>query len=193
MPSDGSADLRFPTRLSLPHARAASCIAPCTIKHGLGGPPCPSLARFTSVWRSATTPSPSPLSPQPTTRQAASAQRVRQLPSQAQHLAFVYEAGPRGSWLCRSLTQKVAASIQRPSSAANESIRASVKRLQSLARSSAATTVGLPATELVDRLDCCHDEHVTGRMLSIMAILMQPCAKSALDVLDNPMHFADGV
>jgi len=32
-------------------------------------------------------------------------QLVRTLPSKAQHLMFVYEAGPCGSWLSRSLTQ----------------------------------------------------------------------------------------
>src|SRR5262249_3046695 len=33
-------------------------------------------------------------------------QLVRQRPSKANHLIFVYEAGPCGSWLYRYLTQK---------------------------------------------------------------------------------------
>jgi transposase len=33
-------------------------------------------------------------------------QRIRQLPSKSQHLVFVYEAGPCGSWLYRDLTKK---------------------------------------------------------------------------------------
>ena len=33
------------------------------------------------------------------TRPCAIAQLIRKMPSQAQHLIFVYEAGPCGSWL----------------------------------------------------------------------------------------------
>jgi transposase len=40
------------------------------------------------------------------TRQGEIDQLVRKMPSQAQHLIFVYEAGPCGSWLSRSLTNK---------------------------------------------------------------------------------------
>jgi hypothetical protein len=39
MISDGEADLRFNTRMSLPQARAASCTATCTINRELGGQP----------------------------------------------------------------------------------------------------------------------------------------------------------
>jgi transposase len=40
------------------------------------------------------------------TRPCAIDQLVRQMPSKATHLLFVYAAGPCGSWLSRSLTQK---------------------------------------------------------------------------------------
>ena len=40
------------------------------------------------------------------TRQGAIAKRLRQLQSQGQPRVFVYEAGPGGSWLSRSLMQK---------------------------------------------------------------------------------------
>jgi transposase len=40
------------------------------------------------------------------TRQADIDQRIRKMPSKAQHLVFVYEAGPCGDWLYRYLTQK---------------------------------------------------------------------------------------
>ena len=37
------------------------------------------------------------------TRQAAIEQRMRKMPSKAQHLVFVYEAGPCDDWLYRYL------------------------------------------------------------------------------------------
>jgi transposase len=40
------------------------------------------------------------------TRQCAIDKRIRQLQSKSQHLVFVSEAGPCGSWLYRSLTTK---------------------------------------------------------------------------------------
>jgi len=40
------------------------------------------------------------------TRQCAIDTLMRQRPSKAQHLVFVYEAGPCGSWRYRSLTKK---------------------------------------------------------------------------------------
>jgi transposase len=40
------------------------------------------------------------------TRQGAMDQRIRQRPSKAQHLLFVSEAGPCGSWLSRYLMTK---------------------------------------------------------------------------------------
>jgi transposase len=40
------------------------------------------------------------------TRQCDSDQRIRRMQSKAQYLVFVYEAGPRGSWLYRYLTKK---------------------------------------------------------------------------------------
>ena len=40
------------------------------------------------------------------TRQCDIDQLVRKMPSKAKHLIFVYEAGPCGSWLYRSLTTK---------------------------------------------------------------------------------------
>jgi transposase len=40
------------------------------------------------------------------TRQCDIDTRIRRLPSKSPHLVFVYEAGPCGSWLSRSLTKK---------------------------------------------------------------------------------------
>jgi transposase len=40
------------------------------------------------------------------TRQGDIDQLVRKMPSKAKHLIFVYEAGPCGYWLYRSLTKK---------------------------------------------------------------------------------------
>ena len=40
------------------------------------------------------------------TRQCAIDKRIRQLQSKSTQLVFVYEAGPCGSWLSRSLTKK---------------------------------------------------------------------------------------
>jgi transposase len=40
------------------------------------------------------------------TRQCDIDQRIRKMPSKAQHLLFVYEAGPCGSWLYRYLQKK---------------------------------------------------------------------------------------
>src|SRR5215216_388678 len=40
------------------------------------------------------------------TRQCAIDQLIRKMPSKAQHLIFVYEAGPCGYWLYRYLTKK---------------------------------------------------------------------------------------
>ena len=49
------------------------------------------------------------------TRQADLDQLVRKLPSKANHLVLVSEAGPCGSWLSRDLTKKaISAGASRP-------------------------------------------------------------------------------
>jgi hypothetical protein len=85
------------------------------------------------------------------TRQCAIAQLVRKIPSQAQHLIFVSEAGPCGSWLYRYLTKKaydcwaVAPSLlpQKPGDRVTTD-RWKAVQLARLARSGDRTAVDVP-------------------------------------------------
>jgi transposase len=88
------------------------------------------------------------------TRQCAIAHLVRKMPSTAQHLIFVYDAGPCGYWLYRYLTKKgdacgvVAPSLipQKPGDRVNTDRRDAV-HLARLARSGDLTTVYVPKGE----------------------------------------------
>jgi transposase len=85
------------------------------------------------------------------TRQCALDQLLRQMPSKSQHLIFVYEAGPGGSWLYRYLTQKghgcwvVAPSLipQKPGDRVQTNRRDAIK-LARLMRSGDLTPVYVP-------------------------------------------------
>ena len=88
------------------------------------------------------------------TRQCDIDQRVRTMPSKATHLLFVYEAGPCGSWLYRSLTNKgydcwvVAPSLipHKPGDRVKTDRRDALQ-LARLARSGALTVVSVPTVE----------------------------------------------
>ena len=88
------------------------------------------------------------------TRQCDIDQRVRTMPSKATHLLFVYEAGPCGSWLYRSLTNKgsdcwVVAPSLLPHTPGDrvETDRRDALQLARLARSGALTVVSVPTVE----------------------------------------------
>jgi len=85
------------------------------------------------------------------TRQCDIAQLLRKMPSTSQHLMFVYEAGPCGSWLSRSLTKKghacwVVAPSLIPKKADDRSTtyRRDALQLARLRRSGALTPVSVP-------------------------------------------------
>jgi len=59
------------------------------------------------------------------TRQCAIDQLVRKMQSQAKHLLFIYEAGPCGYWLYRSLTKKGHGLLGRSSFAHSQKARGS--------------------------------------------------------------------
>jgi transposase len=88
------------------------------------------------------------------TRQCAIDQLLRKMPSKATHLLFVYEAGPCGSWLSRSLTNKgydcwgVAPSLI-PKKAGDrvKTNRRDAVQLARLARSGDLTAVSVPTVE----------------------------------------------
>jgi transposase len=88
------------------------------------------------------------------TRQGDIDQLIRTMPSKAQHLIFVYEAGPCGSWLYRYLTQKgydcwvVAPSLipQKPGDRVKTD-RRDAWQLARLARSGDLTAVYVPTME----------------------------------------------
>jgi transposase len=88
------------------------------------------------------------------TRQCAIAQLVRTMPSKATQLIFVYEAGPCGDWLYRSLTNKgyacwvVAPSLMphKPGERVKTD-RRDARPLARLARSGALTVVPVPKVE----------------------------------------------
>jgi transposase len=88
------------------------------------------------------------------TRQCDIDQLIRKMPSKAQHLIFVYEAGPCGSWLYRYLTKKdddcwgVAPSLI-PTKAGErvKTDRRDAVQLARLARSGDRTAVYVPKVE----------------------------------------------
>jgi transposase len=88
------------------------------------------------------------------TRQCDIDQLIRKMPSKANHLLFVYEAGPCGYWLYRYLTQKgydcwgVAPSLipQKPNDRVKTDRRDAV-HLARLARSGDLTAVYVPKAE----------------------------------------------
>jgi len=88
------------------------------------------------------------------TRHCDSDHLVRKMQSKAKHLLFVYEAGPCGYWLYRSLTKKgydcwvVALSLipQKPGARVNTD-RRDTMQLARLARSGDLTTVYVPTVE----------------------------------------------
>jgi transposase len=86
------------------------------------------------------------------TRQSDIDQRIRKLPSKAQHLLFVYEAEPCGYWLYRSLTKKghgcwVVAPSLIPKKAGDrvKTDRRDAVQLARLMRSGDLTPVSVPA------------------------------------------------
>jgi transposase len=88
------------------------------------------------------------------TRQCDIDQLIRKMQSKAKHLVFVYEAGPCGSWLSRSLTQKdsacwVVAPSLLPKKAGDRvtTDRRDAVPLARLARSGALTAVSVPTGE----------------------------------------------
>jgi transposase len=88
------------------------------------------------------------------TRQCDIDQLIRKMQSKAKHLVFVYEAGPCGSWLSRSLTQKdsacwVVAPSLLPKKAGDRvtTDRRDAVPLARLARSGARTAVYVPTVE----------------------------------------------
>src|SRR5712691_6252589 len=88
------------------------------------------------------------------TRQCDIDQRIRQMPSKAQHLLFVYEAGPCGSWLYRYLQKKdddcwVVAPSLMPKKAGDriKTDRRDAVQLARLARSGDLTAVYVPKVE----------------------------------------------
>ena len=88
------------------------------------------------------------------TRQCDSEQLVRKMPSKAKHLIFVYEAGPCGYWLYRSLTKKgyacwVVAPSLMPKKAGDrvKTDRRDAVQLARLARSGALTVVYVPTVD----------------------------------------------
>src|SRR5918995_1783829 len=88
------------------------------------------------------------------TRQGDIDQLIRKMPSKANHLLFVYEAGPCGDWLYRDLTQKgydcwvVAPSLipKKPGDRVKTDRRDAVQ-LARLARSGDLTAVDVPTVE----------------------------------------------
>ena len=96
----------------------------------------------------------SPISAALGTRQCDIDQLVRKMPSKAKHLLFVYEAGPCGYWLSRSLTNKgddcwvVAPSLipHKPGDRVKTDRRDAVQ-LARLARSGDRTVVSVPKVE----------------------------------------------
>jgi transposase len=88
------------------------------------------------------------------TRQGDIDQLIRKMPSKANHLIFVYEAGPCGDWLYRDLTQKgydcwvVAPSLipKKPGDRVKTDRRDAVQ-LARLARSGDLTAVDVPTVE----------------------------------------------
>ena len=88
------------------------------------------------------------------TRQCDIDQLVRKMPSKATHLICVYEAGPCGSWLSRSLTKKdytcwVVAPSLIPKKAGDrvKTDRRDAQQLARLARSGDLTVVDVPQVE----------------------------------------------
>jgi transposase len=88
------------------------------------------------------------------TRQCDIDQRIRQMPSKAKYLVFVYEAGPCGDWLDRYLTNKghdcwVVAPSLVPKKAGDrvKTDRRDAMQLARLARSGDLTVVDVPKVE----------------------------------------------
>jgi transposase len=88
------------------------------------------------------------------TRQCDLDQLIRNMPSKAKHLVFVYEAGPCGSWLYRDLTKKgddcwVVAPSLMPQKAGDrvKTDRRDAVPLARLARSGDLTPVSVPTVE----------------------------------------------
>jgi transposase len=88
------------------------------------------------------------------TRQCDLDQLIRNMPSKAKHLVFVYEAGPCGSWLYRDLTKKgddcwVVAPSLMPQKAGDrvKTDRRDAVQLARLARSGDLTPVYVPTVE----------------------------------------------
>jgi transposase len=88
------------------------------------------------------------------TRQGGSDQLVRTMPSKTTHLIFVYEAGPCGSWLARSLTQKgydcwgvVPSLLSHKPGDRVTTDRRDARQLARLARSGERTVVSVPKVE----------------------------------------------
>jgi transposase len=106
------------------------------------------------------------------TRQCDLAKLLRQLQSKGQQLVFVYEAGPCGSWLSRSLTkQGVVCWVVAPSlmpkkpGARGQTDRRDARQLARLMRSGDLTPVYVPAVDAAASRDLSRAREETRRAL----------------------------
>jgi transposase len=134
------------------------------------------------------------------TRQCDIDKLIRQMQSTSNHLVFVYEAGPCGSWLYRSLTKKgpvccvVAPSLlpRKPGDRVNTTRREAIK-LARLMRSGDRTPVYVPQVEDAARRDLCRAREETIRALTaakfqLTAFLLRPDIRYTGQATWSPAH-----
>jgi transposase len=132
------------------------------------------------------------------TRQCDIAKLVRQLQSKATRLVFVYEAGPCGSWLSRSLTKKgyncwVVAPSLIPKKAGERvtTDRRDALQLARLMRSGDLTPVSVPKGEEEAMRDLCRAREdvlrdLTAAQLRLQALLLRHDIRSTGQATWNP-------
>jgi transposase len=134
------------------------------------------------------------------TRQCDLDQRIRRLPSKSPQLVFVYEAGPCGSWLYRSLTHKghvcwVVAPSLIPKKAGDrvKTNRRDAIKLARLMRSGDLTPVYVPAVEDEAIRDLCRAREDTIRdlkaaQLRLKAFLLRQDIRDTGRATWSPAH-----
>jgi transposase len=134
------------------------------------------------------------------TRQCDIDKLIRKLPSKATHLVFVYEAGPCGSWLYRSLMKQgyvcwvVAPSlIPKKASDRLKTARRDAMPLARFMRSGDLTPVDVPAVDDAAIRDLSRAQEATLRdlkaaMLRFKAFLLRHAIRSTGRVNWSPAH-----
>jgi transposase len=127
-------------------------------------------------------------------------QLVRQLPSKAKHLGFVYEAGPCGYWLSRDLTQKgsdgwgvAPALLPQTAGDRGNTDRREAVQLARLLRSGDLTPVSVPTVEDAAIRDLCRAREdalrdLQAAKLPLKAFLLRHEIRYTGQATWNPAH-----